>query len=329
MNDLIDQDLGDKNIEINNDSLANNTQKGSSDNRLSKASTSSNQSEQKNSGNTPKGGSLEQAITQRFTNKAKDQLYKSWIDRYLCCFNWLKKYFQINSKDFFNRIILSIIPFNSKFYELVENSPDFYGPFWIYTTLIVLISSCGSLTRTIQGNRDTNFFQEFIPTASILIYFIGFGVPIFLALFTKIFGGKLNIAPIICIYGYSYTIFLPITIVCSIPHELLQWVLLAYAIFSSTSLIIMSVSRSIASIQKGKKIAVIVIICIFQIIIFFVLKLYFFKHLNKELLKDENLDNLTNTTLTNTTLQNDTILNDSVSQNKTKNLIPINASILY
>lgn len=314
MNDLIDQDLGDKNIEINNDSLANNTQKGSSDSRLSKASTSSNQNQQNNSEITPKGG-LEQVITQRITNKAKDQLYKTWVDRYLCCFNWLKKYFQINSKDFFNRILLSFIPFNSKFYELVENSPDFYGPFWIYTTLIVLISSCGSLTRTIQGNRDTNFFQEFIPTASILIYFIGFGVPIFLALFTKIFGGKLNIAPIICIYGYSYTIFLPITIVCSIPHELLQWILLAYAIFSSTSLIIMSISRSISSVQKGKKIAVIVIICIFQIIIFFVLKLYFFKHLNKELLKDENLGNLTNTTLTNTTSTNTTLQNGTISNN--------------
>ena len=314
MTDLVDQDFGNQHIEINNDSSAKKEQNISNEERSSNAS-SSQQSEKNKQDNISREVSIDKMMSRQFTEKAKDQVYKSWIDRYLCCFNWLKKYFQINSKDFFNRILLSFIPFNSKFYELVENSPDFYGPFWIYTTLIGLISSCGSLTRTIQGNRDTNFFQEFIPTASILIYFIGFGVPIFLALFTKIFGGKLNIAPIICIYGYSYTIFLPITIVCSIPHELLQWILLAYAIFSSTSLIIMSISRSISSVQKGKKIAVIVIICIFQIIIFFVLKLYFFKHLNKELLKDENLDNLTNTTLTNTTSTNTTLQNGTISNN--------------
>ena len=314
MADLIDQDIGDRDIVINNDPISNKSDNRSSDSRINKASSSSQQNEN-NSNN-----SLEQNIANQVANTAKDQIYKSWIDRYICCFNWLKKYFQINSTDFFKRVGLSVIPFNSKFYELVENSPDFYGPFWIYTSLIILVSSCGSLTRTIQGNRDTNFFQEFIPTASILIYFIGFGVPIFLALFTKIFGGKLNIAPVICVYGYSYTIFLPITIICSIPYEFLQWILLAYAIFSSTSLIIRSLTRSLSSIQHGKKIAVIVIICIFQTIIFFVLKLYFFKHLNKELLNDSNQQN-SNSTLTNTT----TTAQDTKNNLIYENLVPYNA----
>lgn len=294
MADLIDQDIGDRNIVINNDGTDKNSQSKSSDSRISKASSFTSKEQNKNIDEQK----LEEEISKKIANSAKNQMYKSWIDRYLCCFNWLKKYFQINSKDFFSRVCLSVIPFNSKFYEVVEKSPDFYGPFWIYTTLIVLISSCGSLTRTIQGNRDTNFFQEFMPTACILIYFIGFGVPIFLALFTKIFGGKINIAPIICIYGYSYTIFLPITIICTIPNELLQWILLAYAIFSSTSLIIISLSRSISEVQKGKKTALIIIICIFQAIIFFVLKLYFFKHLNKELLKDNNEKNSNSTNTT-------------------------------
>ena len=206
MTDLIEPEFGEQHIDINND----NKDKISSETRDSKVSNSTSQNDEKsNSESGSKVVSIDKMMSRQFTEKAKDQVYKSWIDRYLCCFNWLKKYFQIKSKDFFSRIGLSVIPFNTKFYEQIENSPDLYGPFWIYTTFIVLVSGCGSLTRTIQGNRDTNFFQEFIPTASILIYFIGFGVPIFLALFTKIFGGKLNIAPIICIYGYSYTIFLP------------------------------------------------------------------------------------------------------------------------
>ena len=139
------------------------------------------------------------------------------------------------------------------------------------------------MTRTIQGRRDLNFYQEFIPTAALLIYFIGFFVPIFITLLSKIFGAKLNVAPVICVYGYSYTIFLPITIICSIPSQLLQWILLGYAIISSSSLVIMSIGKSLAEIKKGKKIAIIVIIIIFQFILFCVLKFYFFKHINKEL----------------------------------------------
>ncbi len=298
MADLIDADFN-QNIEINN-SINNNTNKQTSEPRTS---NTQNPNEQNNSEKISRGGSFEEAIAKEVTKETKNKIYKSWVDRYLCCFNWLKKYFQIKSNDFFSRIALSIIPFNRKFYPMIENSPDFYGPFWIYTTFIILVSCCGSLARTIQGFRDYNFYQEFIPIACILIYFIGFGVPIFITLLAKLFGGKTNVAPTICIYGYSYTIFLPITIVCSIPSSLLQWVLLAYAIFSSTSLIITSISFSISSITKGKSIAINVIICIFQIIVFFVLKLYFFKHMNKDIMnKDGNDAMVNNSTTTNTNL---------------------------
>ena len=288
MSDLIDNDLGDKNIEINNDSNNKNENIGSENNRDSKITSASSQapSENKNInfiGNAANTANLEEAIAKEVAEEAKKQVYKSWIDRYLCCFNWLKRYFQINSKDFLNRVVRSIIPFNSKFYDLISTNPDFYGPFWIYTCFVILVSSCGALTRTIQGIRDSNFYQEFIPIAAILIYFIGFGVPILIALLSKIFGGKINIAPVICVFGYSYTIFLPITIICVIPSQILHWIFLGYAILSSSSLIIMSISKTISDISKGKKIAIIVIIIIFQLVIFGVLKFYFFKHLNKKL----------------------------------------------
>ena len=278
MSDLIDQELGNQHIEINNESLA----KQSSEARSSQVSNSSQKSDNNKEDNISREVSIDKMISRQLTEKAKDQVYKSWIDRYLCCFNWLKKYFQITTKDFLRRVVLSVIPFNTKFYEQIENSPDLYGPFWIYTLFIVLVSGCGSLTRTIQGKRDSNFFQEFIPTASLLIYIIGFGLPLFISVLCKIFGAKTNVVPIICVYGYSYTIFLPIIICCSIPNTLLQWILLIYAVFSSTSLVIMNIAKILAQISKGKKFAIIIIILIFQIILFFILKLYFFKHINKE-----------------------------------------------
>ena len=296
MSDLIDNDLVDKNIEINNDSNNKNENVGSENNRDSRVTNASSQAPSENKqinfiGNVANQAKLEEAIAQGVTEEAKKQVYKSWIDRYLCCFNWLKNYFQISSKDFLDRVARSIIPFNSKFYDLISSNPDFYGPFWIYTCFVILVSSCGALTRTIQGKRDSNFYQEFIPVAAMLIYFIGFGVPILIALLSKIFGGKINIAPVICVFGYSYTIFLPITIICIIPSQVLHWITLGYAILSSSSLIIMSISRTISNISKGKKIALIVIIIIFQLTIFFVLKFYFFKHINKKLDEEETTEN--------------------------------------
>ena len=276
MNDPSDNTFGEQKIEINNTEKNNNVNSGS-ENRESRVTNVSSQVQSDLRSN------IEQEIAKGITEKAKEQVYKSWFDRYLCCFNWLKSYFKITSKDFITRIIQSLIPFNSKFYDLISNNPDFYGPFWIYTLFTVLVSGCGALTRTIQGKRDLNFYQQFIPTAALLIYFIGFFVPIFITLLSKLFGSKLNVASVICVYGYSYTVFLPITIICSIPSQLLQWLLLAYALISSSSLVIMSIGKSLSEITKGKKIAIIIIIIIFQFILFCVLKFYFFKKINKEL----------------------------------------------
>lgn len=276
MNDPSDNTFGEQKIEINNTEKNNNVNSGS-ENRESRVTNLSSQVQSDLRSN------IEQEIAKGITEKAKEQVYKSWFDRYLCCFNWLKRYFKITSKDFITRIIQSLIPFNSKFYDLISNNPDFYGPFWIYTLFTVLVSGCGALTRTIQGKRDLNFYQQFIPTAALLIYFIGFFVPIFITLLSKLFGSKLNVASVICVYGYSYTVFLPITIICSIPSQLLQWLLLAYALISSSSLVIMSIGKSLSEITKGKKIAIIIIIIIFQFILFCVLKFYFFKKINKEL----------------------------------------------
>ena len=92
---------------------------------------------------------------------SSEKFNKTFIDKFFCCLSIFKKYFQITSDDFILHFINSFIPFNNKFVNLIKNNPDLYGPIWIYTSLILLISSTESLTRTLQRNNNKNFFQEF------------------------------------------------------------------------------------------------------------------------------------------------------------------------
>ena len=138
---------------------------------------------------------------------SSEKFNRTFVDKFFCCLTIFKKYFQITSDDFIFRFINSFIPFNNKFVNLIKNNPDLYGPIWIYTSLILLISSTGSLTRTLQGNNNKNFFQEFVPIAGIIIYSVGFGLPILISLLMKIFGVSLGIVHVICTYGYSFSIF--------------------------------------------------------------------------------------------------------------------------
>jgi hypothetical protein len=62
-----------------------------------------------------------------------------------------------------------LIPFNPKFYDLSEKSPDLYGPLWIYTTLIFIIAAAGSLAKYLKDINTINFFQEFVPLAAGMV----------------------------------------------------------------------------------------------------------------------------------------------------------------
>jgi len=61
------------------------------------------------------------------------------INAIISNFNFIGKYFNVEIDDIKNKIIHSLIPLKKGFYELAENSPDLYGPFWLYTTLIFIV----------------------------------------------------------------------------------------------------------------------------------------------------------------------------------------------
>jgi hypothetical protein len=241
-----------------------------------------------NENKTPSIENIQQKIGENAVQSATESFTKSWIEKYLCCLDFLKKYFQINSDDFYKRFLYSLIPFNHKFQETTEKNPDLYGPFWIYTTLILTIASCGSLTRFFKGtkindNKNENFFQEFIPIAASIIYIIGFGLPILLTFLMKAFGSSINFVNVICTYGYSFSVFLPAVIFCVSNVNILQWIVLSYACFSSTSLLVVNYWKELQNFDSTKKYIICGVVLVIQIGLFILIKMCFFRILSDEI----------------------------------------------
>lgn len=122
----------------------------------------------------------------------------------------------------------------------------------------------------------------------------------------KCFGSATTFASVICIYGYSLTIFVPVVVACSVPVDLMQWLLIAYAVFHSTSLILVNYWKELSKYMERKRYFLMAIIIICQAGLFLVLKLYFFEELNKQQADLKNIiTNGTNST-TNTTTNSST-----------------------
>ena len=213
--------------------------------------------------------------------------------------SFLQPYFRVTTNEVLLRVFFSLIPFNIKFYDISTENPDLYGPVWIYTCLIFIISACGSLSRIFQGSKVSNFFETFVPTAAGLIYGIGFMTPFIMVLIMRCFGAKNSYITALCIYGYSYSIFIPVIIICSIGYITAQWIVLSYGVFQSTSFIIVNYWKELGKYVDKLRLIIIILIIFCQMGLFFTLKFYFFQHFEEEVNNNNIINNINNQTKTN------------------------------
>ena len=215
-------------------------------------------------------------IAEKAVDNIAKEAEKTYLDKLLCFLNYFKQYFKITTKDIQNRIISSLKPINNSFYEEAINKPDLYGPFWIYTTLIFSIAAGGSLSKYFNDISTENFFQKFVPIAGSLIYIIGFGLPLLLYFGTRIFGEKIPYFSIVCIYGYSFTCFIPVMLICSCGVGFIQWIFLLYGSINSTMFVVINFWKELQKYEQKKKFGLLGLIIVVQFVLLLVLKLYFF-----------------------------------------------------
>lgn len=167
----LDPELGDTNISLNDDSTKETKSDGKKSTNQRKENRSESNGSSSNISNSNNSSffmnlfqSRKKELVSSLINQAQDK-GKSWYEKLIFDFTFLQPYFEVSISDIKQRAINGFIPFNKKF---VDIKPDFYGPFWIYTTLIFLISACGSIP-SINNKSSTSNFASFIPKAATLV----------------------------------------------------------------------------------------------------------------------------------------------------------------
>ena len=111
----------------------------------------------------------------------------------------------------------------------------------------------------------------------------------------KCFGSNNSYISILCIYGYSFTIYIPLVFFCGFGINFFQWIFLLYASFSSTSFIIVNFWKEMGKYVDKMRIIIIFVIVCAQGTLFFVMKLYFFEKFENEV-NNNNFNNFINNT---------------------------------
>ena len=104
-----------------------------------------------------------------------------------------------------------------------------------------------------------------------------------MVLIMRCFGAHNSYATALCIYGYSYTIFVPVVLLCASGYVISQWIFLAYGCFQSTSFILVNYWREMGKFVDKLRLIIILLIIGCQLGLFFILKLYFFQQFEEEI----------------------------------------------
>ncbi|RLN79094.1 hypothetical protein BBJ28_00022233 [Nothophytophthora sp. Chile5] len=132
------------------------------------------------------------------------------------------------------RLMRALVPFKKEpsFAELAMTSPDAYGPFWLSTTLIFCLASCSNMASFLDYTGDTSEWSyDFsrLASAYTLVEIFLLGLPVLIWLVGKYFQVPMTLLFLVCLYGYSMLMFIPAAILCTIPIDAMDWVVLLLA----------------------------------------------------------------------------------------------------
>ncbi|KAH8245230.1 hypothetical protein KR032_006862 [Drosophila birchii] len=172
---------------------------------------------------------------------------------------YYQQFFNVDTYMVLERIVNSMIPKRAAGNYLRMNigeNPDLYGPFWITVTLIFSIAISGNIASYLQHASDSYHWHynfHLVSYAATCIFLYANILPAILwALFkyslkpvdssdaveTDSASYTPTLLSLMCIYGYSLAIYIPVSILWVINISVLQWLLvITAALLSGTVLI--------------------------------------------------------------------------------------------
>lgn len=166
-------------------------------------------------------------------------------------FEYYQQFFDVDTKDVIDRMIASVVPSRN---AILKKKPDLYGPFWISLTLVFTIAIAGNIANYLQyANEKYHWKYDFhlVSYAATAICLYVTLVPLSLWALLKwssevtdldgLEDGRTPSAlELICVYGYSLFIYIPVSILWSIQVGWLQWLLVLIAALLSGSVLLLT-----------------------------------------------------------------------------------------
>ena len=219
--------------------------------------------------------------------------------RYLWTISFYAQFFDVDTSTVLTRCRAAIIspylppPLSSlpafqsasSFFDVLDGNPDLYGPFWIATTVVVILFLTGTISHYLATREHDHFAYDFklLSGAAGLIYGYTGIVPAVVWAVLKWFNRgnnsnnsnngdtfdvsssspsttALDLTSSYSLYGYSNLIWIPIALLSWSPLNILNYILVALGFLSSVSFLVKNLRYPIKSSVTNQQTAQILLL---------------------------------------------------------------------
>ena len=199
---------------------------------------------------------------------------------------YYRKYFNVDTSDVRDRCLWSMVPKpGSNFLkDRLQHNPDLYGPFWIGVTLVISIAVMGNLANYLQVAAAGNHYHwryDFhkLTLAATVVFCYSCLVPIALwaVFWWRGTQTTITLLQLVCLYGYSLTVYIPISVLCASGIWQLQWALMLVGFAVSGAVLATSLWSALSEDQRKMALAVTAVVLLLHLALAAGFLLYFFR----------------------------------------------------
>ncbi|KAI0828444.1 Yip1-domain-containing protein [Hypoxylon sp. FL0890] len=146
--------------------------------------------------------------------------------RYLWTLSFYSQFFDVDTSSVLARCWAALYP-RANFLDVLEGNPDLYGPFWIATTVVLILFLGGTISQYLASEGKGPFAYDFklLSGAAGLIYGYTLVIPVVLFGALRYFGSEsANLLECWALYGYANLIWVPVALISWSPITILNWV---------------------------------------------------------------------------------------------------------
>merc|ERR1712000_478039 len=173
------------------------------------------------------------------------------------------------------------LPTPANFLDVLEGNPDLYGPFWIATTVVLVLFLGGTISQYLSQNDKAPFAYDFtlLSGAAGLIYGYTLFIPVGLFLALRYFGSELaNLLECWSLYGYSNLVWVVVAFVSWSPLEILNWAFVIFGFGMSVAFLLRNLYPVLSATDRQTSKILLIVVVMLHAGLALAIKILFFAH---------------------------------------------------